>query len=222
MLALAGWEGAPLDAVVNVAGGVHRFEPGSPPSDDVFEGCETYLDALAEGVAASAGRADVPALWLYARDDPIFRPAVARRLHAAWRDGGGAGPLVLLPEGEGHRIFLEASGRRRPLPHIDAFLRELGLPTWDGDDFAILRGALAPPQAADLDDHLETGLPMKAMAVPVEGEASCWIDDARSLEAARAEVLAWCEQDSGEPCLLVAENDAPLPSLGTRTGVAPR
>ena len=89
----------------------------------------------------------MPSLWVYAKNDSFFGPAVVERMQAAFLDGGGDVELVMLEADEradGHFIFGLASGRFKWLPQMDAFLRFHKLPTWTRDDVNALIASSTP------------------------------------------------------------------------------
>jgi dienelactone hydrolase len=127
VVALAARSPANLRGVINVSGGL-RMQ--SCPKEDVL------VNAFKE----FGKKSRVPNLWLYARNDSLFGPAVVERMQSAFLDGGGDVKLVMFdPIGEeGHQLFSLASGRSRWLPEMDGFLRFHKLPTWTRQDVTAL------------------------------------------------------------------------------------
>lgn len=205
MLDLAARPDHPLAAVVNISGGVwHDAKPFAPdPACGPFEG------ELVRTVGAM-GRAAVPTLWLYALNDPWFQPEFARRMWAAYRQGGGSADLRLLPpfEADGHTLYRwEANAATQPL--IDAFLRAHGLPALADDRlFAPVLATRAPDDRVLLEHYLRMPTE-KALAVPVSGAGIYVAYAERSMEAARRRAMDRCHAISRSACELVAENATP-------------
>lgn len=218
MLALAARADVTISAVINVSGGTFRYRPGKPLSSDVFEGCERYATAVDDALGNIAQKLTMPTLWLYAKNDPFFPPSLAKHWMNVWHENGGTGQLKILPdyEPDGHRMFIQPKGQEVLWPEIDEFLRAQALPVWNDTKFTDLRRSLGPRQRKALDKFLASGLSMKAMAVPVEGNTkSYWFTGAYTLEGARAEADGLCRQESGQECVVIVENFDP-------TGRAPR
>jgi len=186
-----------LVGVVNVSGGL-RF-PGCPKED-----------ALVAAFKAYGAKSRVPSLWVYAKNDSFFGPALVERMQAAFLDGGGDVKLVMLEADEradGHFIFGLASGRFKWLPQMDAFLRFHKLPTWTRDDVnALMRKLNAKePSRAFLENYV-AGPTERALARQKAGTYLTETHGARSLEDARKAALESCEK-RGQPCEILVEND---------------
>ena len=71
---------------------------------------------------------ELPTLWLYAENDLFFGPSLAREMHAAFRRGGSAAELYLLPRvgSDGHQLFTLDAGIPHWAPAVDRFLATLG------------------------------------------------------------------------------------------------
>ena len=106
-----------LVAVVNFAGG-----RGSQGPDDV---CAE--ERLVEAMARYGANARVPELWIYSANDRFFGPRLARRMHAAFVEGGGKADFVEAPPtGEdGHAYFSRRSADWAPT--VERFLRDAGV-----------------------------------------------------------------------------------------------
>ncbi|WP_259781408.1 alpha/beta hydrolase [Aestuariispira ectoiniformans] len=212
MLALAARADVTISAVINVSGGTFRYRPGKPLSSDVFEGCERYRTAVDDALGNFAEKLNIPTLWLYAKNDPFFPPPLAQHWMNVWHENGGKGQLKILPDYEpnGHRLFIQPKGQEVLWPEIDEFLRAQALPAWNDTKFTELRRSLGPRQRKALDKFLASGLSMKAMAVPVEGNTkSYWFTGAHTLKGARAEAEGLCRQESGQDCVVIVENFDP-------------
>lgn len=211
VLALAGQPPPGLKAVVNVSGGLR------------LSAC-AFEDRLVAALAAL--RPQVPALWIYARNDRTFPADLVARLHAgALAQGSDARLTMLDPVGEdGHTIFMSPDGRLRWYAALDAFLRDLGLPTIGVAEVeALMAGGFEAAQRPTVERYL--GVPgEKAMARPVGGGRLNWFLGGPDLAAARRLALEQCEK-AGAPCEIVAENNrlvaGPLVPAGDRAAGRP-
>ena len=202
MLDLAAQADHPLTAVVDISGGLyHNAKPFMPdPACGAFE-------AELVRTVGTFGTAHVPTLWIYAENDPWFRPDLVRRMAEAYREDGGTVDLEMLPpfRDNGHMLFLwEANVLTQPL--IDQFLRANRLPAMAGDEaFAALRSTLGPDDRDMLAYYLRMPAE-KALAVPQIGSGAYVGFAKRSVDAARQEALSRCEAASREKCHVAAEN----------------
>ena len=66
----------------------------------------------------------IPNLWVYAKNDSLFGPALAGRMRDAMTSRGASVDLEMLQplDGDGHRLFSDASGRAQWLARMDVFL----------------------------------------------------------------------------------------------------
>jgi pimeloyl-ACP methyl ester carboxylesterase len=85
-------------------------------------------DRLVEAMGSYGRTTAVPTLWLYAENDLFFGPSLAREMHAAFRRGGGAAELLVLPSfgSDGHHLFTLDTGIPQWAPAVDRFLATLG------------------------------------------------------------------------------------------------
>lgn len=107
-------------AAINVAGGRGGHQGGK-----ANQNCSP--DRLVTAARAFGGNAKVPSLWLYARNDTFFEPALSQRMAEAYRSGGGNVDYRLLPafKNEGHEMFGSADGRALWTGPVEEFLRKL-------------------------------------------------------------------------------------------------
>lgn len=107
-----------LRATVNFAGGLGVRGP-----DDL---CDE--DRLVAAFGTFGRGAGVPSLWIYAENDPFFRPELARRFERAYSAAGGRATLVVVPPSgaDGHGYFVR--GLHDWPTRVFPFLRRLGLP----------------------------------------------------------------------------------------------
>jgi dienelactone hydrolase len=186
-----------LAGVVNISGGL-RF-PACPKED-----------ALVAAFKAYGAKSRVPSLWIYAKNDSFFGPALVERMQAAFLDGGGDVKLVMLDADEradGHFIFGMTAGRFRWLPQMDAFLRFHKLPTWTRDDVNVLMRRLnaKEPSRGFLENYVAAPSE-RALARQKTGTYLSETHGSRTLEDARKAALTSCER-RGSPCEIVMEND---------------
>jgi len=117
-LAAAGDNPQGVIAVINFAGG-----RGSRATDDV---CGE--DRLVAATGAFGAGTRIPSIWLYSENDTFFRPALARRFHAAYAKGGARTTLHILRAygDDGHGFVRRADSEAEWQPLVRAFLATLG------------------------------------------------------------------------------------------------
>ena len=105
-----------LIGVINFAGG-----RGSRGPDDVCGEAK-----LVEAMGRYGGAARVPELWIYSANDRYFGPSLARRMHRAFVQSGGAAELVEAPPVglDGHGYFTRSMDDWRP--RVERFLERIG------------------------------------------------------------------------------------------------
>lgn len=106
-LALASRNPENVRAVINIAGG----RGGRPWLKDRDRGvCGEAR--LVEAARAYGATAHIPSLWLYAENDSYFRPALAKALSSAWKQGGGEAELHIFPDygADGHNLADDRAG----------------------------------------------------------------------------------------------------------------
>ena len=199
-----------LAAIVNVAGGVYRWEDGVPAERyAVFDGCERYRRALVDAIGGLDARGDTSSLWIYTANDAYFDPELVGEMAEAWRaaDAAPAPVLQILPRSDNsHRLFIWDEGPQVMRASIDRFLRDHGLPA----------------ESASLRANLERCLPLdlrpealawfeeqnhRVLAISGDGGRLFAEDTVVSPEAARAEALATCSAQAGAGCRLLAEDE---------------
>lgn len=186
-----------LAAVINISGGL-RF-PSCPKED-----------ALVAAFKAYGAKSRIPSLWVYAKNDSFFGPALVERMQAAFLDGGGDVKLVMLEPDEradGHFIFGLSFGRFKWLPQMDAFLRFHKLPTWTREDVnALMRKLNAKEPSRGFLENYVAGPSERALARQKTGTYLTETHGSRTLEDARKTALESCER-RGQPCEILMEND---------------
>jgi len=186
-----------LAGVINVSGGLR------------FQSC-LKEDALVAAFRSYGEKSRVPSLWIYARNDSYFPPALVDRMQAAFLDGGGDAKLVMLEADEktdGHFIFSLSKGRFQWLPQMDAFLRFHKLPTWTRDDVnALMKNLGAKEASRGFLENYVSAPSERALARQKSGTYMGEGHGARSLEDARKLALEFCEKRS-QPCEILVEND---------------
>lgn len=196
-----------LRGVINVSGGLR------------IEGCGKD-QLLVEPIAAAGGRSKVRSLWIYAENDRSFPPALVDRLHEAFLARGGDVRRVRVPaQGEdGHTLFNTLLGRRAWLMETDAFLRDVGLPTWTLKDVLnIVRRLDLQPQQAEAIERYLAAPGEKVMARALKSHRVFFHFGAASLQIARERALAGCRsRPPQEDCEIVTENNEYLGGEGPR------
>jgi dienelactone hydrolase len=190
-----------LVAAISFAGG-----RGSQESDKV---CRP--DHLIEAFRAFGKRSRVPMLWVYAANDHFFAPALAQQFKAAFTSGGGRVDFVAAPAfGEdGHNLFSPA-GIPAWTPDVEAFLQRQNL-TLRTTPLPLPPPAVAAPRelGANGQKAFATFLidaPHKAFALSPDGFFG-WQSGMRTVEAARAGALKFCQQ-SAKNCSVMFVDDA--------------
>jgi len=119
-LALSSRPNAAIRGVINIAGG-----RGGHAWGERSKVCAP--ERLIEAAGRYARTATVPGLWLYARNDSYFGPALAEAMKEAWTNNGGRAELHILPAygSEGHDIADDAAGWSIWGPAVDRFLGQL-------------------------------------------------------------------------------------------------
>lgn len=201
-LALAASAPANLKAVVNVSGGLRN------------ETCP-YEARLVETVASFGRTTKIPTLWLYARNDRLFGPELVHKMHGAFVGAGGDARLAMMdPIGDdGHALFSLTEGRTRWYAALDAFLRDLSLPTLgDHDVDAVMAQGLDAGQRPSVVRYM--AVPgEKALARPVGGGKLTWYLGQADVATARRLAMELCEKTAPK-CEVVAENNRPAGKAG--------
>lgn len=196
-LALAASAPTNLKAVVNVSGGLRN------------ETCP-YEGKLVETVAGFGRTTKIPTLWLYARNDRLFGPELVHKMHGAFVGAGADARLSMMdPVGDdGHALFSLTEGRTRWYAALDAFLRDLGLPTLgDQDVEAVMAQGLEAGQRQSVARYM--AVPgEKALARPVGGGKLTWYLGQPDVATARRLALELCEKTAPK-CEVLAENNRP-------------
>jgi pimeloyl-ACP methyl ester carboxylesterase len=102
--------------VINISGGVDTARPE----------CD-WRKGMLDAANKLGSRAAVPSLWLYAEDDKIFDPSIARPFFDAYRAAGARAAMVTYPRG-GHGFALKKGSATTWGADVDRFLAEVGLP----------------------------------------------------------------------------------------------
>ena len=197
-------------AVVNVSGGLYRFEnrDGLEPYN-AYDGCAAFRAAMIDLLQSYAARVRAPTLWLYAQNDPWFLPPLVGYMKEAWLRGGGFVELEMLAPSaiNGHNIFFEHRSRGALLPLIDAFLGRVGLPTWTKPDVAALAGPLSEAQRAQLSRYLRMEGAEKALAIAdADSKNLYWASGRPTIGRAVTDALVGCRAATGASCKLLMRN----------------
>ena len=184
-------------AMINFAGGIgSRDRPCGEAG--LIEAAERY-----------GKTAKLPTLWVYTENDRLFGPVLSSAMHRAYSGMGGNAEYKLMPpfRDDGHYLF-SMNGGETWIPLIDAFLRRVGLPTWDPDvekDVA----ARMPNDAARASLARYLKVPgEKAFAYSTDGRTGWQWESERSTEEVKAKALASCNAKPGgtAPCSVALVN----------------
>jgi dienelactone hydrolase len=195
--------------LINFAGGLR----------DDSDRC-AWRSQLVSAFAEYGARAKVPSLWMYGKNDSLFGPELAGRMHAAYVEAGGRGRLVEFPafKRDAHGMLASRDGEKVWLPDAERFLREIGMPT------EIVVDVPAPPsptrtdfaQVDDIDavpflsehgrrayrEYL-TKMTPRAFAVSSTGGWT-WAEEGEDPDG---RALATCSAKSKAPCRLYSVDD---------------
>lgn len=111
VMALSARNPPSLLGVINISGGLR------------LDRCPNE-DALVSAFREFGNKSRVPNLWLYAKNDSFFGPALTERMRRTFLDGGGNVELITYEPiaDEGHSLFSDKAGRLHWLADMDAFL----------------------------------------------------------------------------------------------------
>jgi dienelactone hydrolase len=197
LLALAERKPAGLRGVVNVAGGLN------------IENCiDKGRDALVEMVKSWQKPGAPPQLWIYAKNDELFPPALVDRMRAAALDGGGNVRFVELPEikPKGHLIFRHGQARFVWLREMDASLRAWNLPTWSPLRARQIYADLGLTTRAEAFERYFAAPGEKAMALSRSRKQFTYWFGSNSLDLAKENALRDCAKAAAD-CAIAFEND---------------
>lgn len=203
-----------LAGVISISGGLR------------FDTCNKD-DLLVAAMRAYGKASRVPSLWVYAKNDRLFDPAIVYRMHRAFLEGGGDVKLVMLGAlgRDGHTIFDTPTGRDHWLPEMDAFLRYQHLPTWPARSAdTVLAKLLSKGKYVDFVEQYVSAPGNKALAQSETSGALGRAFGFTSMDEARKSALELCRGDArGEPCAVVMENNvwigAGAPAIASSTTV---
>ena len=119
-LALASQNPPGVAGIVNFSGGRGGRNHNLP--DD-----NCAPDRLVAAAGQFGATARIATLWLYARNDTYFAPALARAMATAFTTAGGAAQFVLLPpvRGDGHALINTEGGEASWAAPLGRFLDRL-------------------------------------------------------------------------------------------------
>ncbi len=199
VVALAARNVPNLRGVISISGGLRM--PDCPKEDVLVNAYKDF---------GSASR--VPNLWVYAKNDSFFGPALVERMQSAFLDGGGDVKLVMYEKfgDDGHSLFTAASGKLQWLMEMDAFLRFHKLPAVGRDRIAELSKLLKleSSQRGFLDRYVAAPT-YKVMVQTPDRKHHFTRFGASTLEGARKAAMTACAEryKMPEPCKIVMEND---------------
>jgi dienelactone hydrolase len=214
VMALAARNPKNLRGVINVSGGL---QTSACPKEDVL------VNAFRDYGAASR----VPSIWVYAKNDSLFGPALVERMQSAYLDGGGDVKLVMFDKhgNDGHQIFAEAGGRVKWLMEMDAFLAFHDLPATRRERVDELMKLLKlSERSRDFVDQYLAAPTFKVMVQTPDGQNYMTQFGASTLELARTAALDNCQTryTTADPCKVVMDNDTWLgPTAPERIAAGP-
>jgi dienelactone hydrolase len=168
-------------------------------------------DRLIDAFRVFGKRSRVPMLWVYAANDHFFGPDLAKALDAAFTGAGGSVDFVSAPAfgSDGHGLFSPA-GIPLWTPYVEQFLQQQNL-TMRAEPLAPPLPAITAPKG--LGDNGQKAFatflidaPHKAFALSPDGSFG-WKSGMRTVEAARADALKFCQQ-SAKNCSVMFVDDA--------------
>jgi dienelactone hydrolase len=199
VLAFAARRPAGLLGVVNLSGGVWR---------SAGNGACDHADLVA-AMGTFGSRTAVPTLWLYAENDSLFPPALAKSMHEAYVRAGGRADLRIFPPvvGDGHALYMDFSSRVKWLRALDVFMQAQHLPNANlaRVEEVMSTTKLATDTRAVVEEYFSTPTP-KLLVMTASGKAT-WVANPTDIEGARKRVLASCREKSGADCTVVMENN---------------
>ncbi len=214
VMALAARNPKNLRGVINVSGGLQT--PDCPKEDVLVNAFKDY-----------GASSRVPSIWVYAKNDSLFGPALVERMQSAYLDGGGDVKLVMFDKygDDGHQIFAEAGGRSKWLMEMDAFLSFHDLPATQRDRGADLmkRLKLSERSRGFVDQYLAAPT-FKAMVQTPDGQNYMTQFGATTLDIARSAALENCQtrHKASGPCTVIMENDTWVgPTVPERVAAGP-
>jgi hypothetical protein len=155
-------------------------------------------------------RTTVPTLWLYAENDSLFPPALAKSMHEAYVRAGGRAELRVFPPvlGDGHALYMDFSARVKWLRALDVFMQANRLPNANlaRVDEVMSTSRLAANTRAVVEEYFSTPAP-KLLVVTASGRGAYWVANPTDIEGARKRVLSSCREKSGAECTVVMENN---------------
>jgi dienelactone hydrolase len=193
---------AGLAAAINFAGGRGSSRAG------MVCGNQVLVDTFRQMGTTSR----TPMLWVYAKNDSFFGPALAHRFRDAFVSGGGRVAFIDAPAfgSDGHFLFSVDSASTWT-PYVDNFLRAQNLPARATATTSTSPGALpAPPQLGESGKaeflQYASHAPHKAFAVAPDG-AFGWRSKRPTAADATRDAMEACSQYS-KACSLYAVDDA--------------
>jgi pimeloyl-ACP methyl ester carboxylesterase len=119
-LALASQNPPSVAGIVNVSGGRGGRNHNVP-------GNNCAPDRLVSAAGQFGATARIPTLWLYARNDSYFAPALAQAMANAFTAAGGKAQFTLLPEvrGDGHALINTAGPEASWAAPLSRFLKRI-------------------------------------------------------------------------------------------------
>ncbi|EME68458.1 dienelactone hydrolase [Paramagnetospirillum caucaseum] len=167
---------------------------------------------LVEAFGTFGRTARLPMLWVYARNDRFFGPALAARFHTAFTEAGGRAQFIAAPDfgTDGHYLF-SSKGGERWTAHVEQFLAVHGLtqferplPPRDESAIAYPKGLSEKGRAAFV-KYLD-GPTHKAFVMSSSG-AFGWRTGRKDVDEAVQDATEFCAAHSKKTCYAVMIDD---------------
>lgn len=112
----ANYQNSYVKGIINFSGGLKNLS--GPCVWDI---------SLTKAFAEFGKTARTPSLWIYADNDELFPPALAKNSTAAYRQAGAPVQSVLIDsfQGEGHQLFDSREGVKLWAPFVTDFLKSI-------------------------------------------------------------------------------------------------
>ncbi len=108
-----------VKGIISLAGGFKKISGG----------CIWDIE-LSKAYAEFGSKNKSPQLWIYAKNDSLFTPAMVERMYRSFRQPNVPTRVVILDsfEDDGHKLFEDPDGVDMWLPQVELFFKSLNLP----------------------------------------------------------------------------------------------
>ncbi|AIA25017.1 dienelactone hydrolase family protein [Kosakonia sacchari] len=154
---------------------------------------------LLQAYARYGKTAQIPSLWLYAKNDKSFPPSMGKEMFDAYQQGGHTAHFITMPAfGNNGHVFMDSAPENFWWQTVAAFLKQQHLPT--GEAVALPETHLVAPPALNaagkkaFSAYAATQRYEKAFATDEDGDwgAAYW---ARNSHQAAETALSICQQE---------------------------